>query len=124
VGKLFCHTGIQRPIHLGEENYPTGCSKSLSSKAAGESKPEAYPLGDVEGFDEPRTPLAGFFSILLMGDLLAAQVYLPYTIVCLYLFDVAFADDGPLVQDGHDSGNLPDKIHIVLDDDDRMFLRQ
>ena len=39
--------------------------KSPSSKAAGESKPEAYPLGYVEDFDEPRTMLAGFFSILL-----------------------------------------------------------
>ena len=26
---------------------------------------EAYPQGYVEDFDEPRTPLAGFFSILL-----------------------------------------------------------
>ena len=43
----------------------TGCSKSPSSKAAGESKPEAYPLGYVEDFDEPRTLLADFFSILL-----------------------------------------------------------
>src|SRR5262245_14181136 len=45
-----------------------GCSKSLLSKAAGESKPEAYPQGYVEDFDEPRTPLAGFFSILLKGQ--------------------------------------------------------
>jgi hypothetical protein len=37
----------------------------LSSKAAGESKPEAYPLGYVEDFDELRTPLADFFSILV-----------------------------------------------------------
>ena len=42
-----------------------GCSKSSSSKAAGESKPEAYPQGYVEDFDEPRTKLADFFSILL-----------------------------------------------------------
>ena len=42
-----------------------GCSKRPSSKAAGESKPEAYPLGYVEDFDEPRTPLVDFFSILL-----------------------------------------------------------
>jgi hypothetical protein len=41
-----------------------GCSKSSSNKAAGESKPEAYPQGYVEDFDEPRTQLAGFFSIL------------------------------------------------------------
>jgi hypothetical protein len=44
-----------------------GCSKRPSSKAACESKPEAYPLGYVEDFDEPRTPLAAFFSILLCG---------------------------------------------------------
>ena len=42
-----------------------GCSKSSSSKAAGESKPEAYPQGYVEDFDEPRTKQADFFSILL-----------------------------------------------------------
>ena len=34
-------------------------------KAAGESKPEAYPLGYVEDFDEPRTTLRSFFSTLL-----------------------------------------------------------
>ena len=39
--------------------------KRSVSKAAGESKPEAYPLGYVEDFDEPRTPLADLFSILL-----------------------------------------------------------
>jgi len=44
---------------------PAGCSKRPSSKAAGESKPEAYPEGYVEDFDEPRTKLAVFFSILL-----------------------------------------------------------
>jgi hypothetical protein len=48
----------------------TGCSKRPFSKAAGKSKPEAYPLGYVEDFDEPRTTLADFFSILLdMDDL-------------------------------------------------------
>ena len=45
-------------------NNLAGCSKRPSSKAAGESKPEAYPQGYVEDFDEPRTKLAGFFSIL------------------------------------------------------------
>jgi hypothetical protein len=43
----------------------SGCSKRLSSKAAGESKPESYPQGYVENFDEPRTKLGDFFSILL-----------------------------------------------------------
>jgi hypothetical protein len=38
--------------------------KKVVSKAAGESKPEAYPQGYVEDFDETRTKLAGFFSIL------------------------------------------------------------
>ena len=52
------------------EYGPTGCSKRPSSKAAGESKPEAYPQGYVEDFDEPRTPLAGFFSILLAGRIM------------------------------------------------------
>jgi hypothetical protein len=42
-----------------------GCSKSSSSKAAGESKPEAYPQGYVEDFDESRTKLASFWGILL-----------------------------------------------------------
>ena len=46
-----------------------GCSKRPSSKAAGESKAEAYPLGYVEDFDEPRTKLAGFFSISLNEEL-------------------------------------------------------
>jgi len=40
------------------------CSNQSLSEAAGESKPEAYPLGYVEDFDEPRTKLEDFFSIL------------------------------------------------------------
>ena len=39
--------------------------KQFGSKAAGESKPEAYPCGYVEEFDEPRTKLADGLSILL-----------------------------------------------------------
>src|SRR6185295_7641259 len=39
--------------------------KTSYNKAAGESKPEAYPLGYVEDFDEPRTRLDGVFIILL-----------------------------------------------------------
>jgi len=51
-------------------NQVAGCSKRLSSKAAGESKPEAYPRGYVEDFDEPRTTLGDFFNVLLIrvGD--------------------------------------------------------
>ena len=52
-------------FHDADIKIIAGCSKSSSSKAAGEPKPEAYPLGYVEDFDEPRTTLAGFFSILL-----------------------------------------------------------
>ena len=48
-----------------QETIPEECSNSSSSKAAGESKPEAYPRWYVEDFDEPRTTLADCFSILL-----------------------------------------------------------
>ena len=53
-------TRVTAELHIG-------CSKRPSSEAAGESKPEAYPLGYVEDFDKPRTKLAGFFSILLIS---------------------------------------------------------
>ena len=43
-----------------------GCSKRSSGKAAGESKPEAYPLGYAEDFDEPRTKLEAVFNIRLV----------------------------------------------------------
>jgi len=46
------------------KNFPAGCSKSLSSKAAASEDPEAYPQGYVEGLNDARTPLAGFFSVL------------------------------------------------------------
>jgi hypothetical protein len=39
--------------------------KKVVSKAAAKSKPEAYPQGYVEDFDEARTKLAAFFSNLL-----------------------------------------------------------
>ena len=35
----------------------SGCSKRPSNEAAGELKPEAYPQGYVEDFDEPRTKI-------------------------------------------------------------------
>jgi len=41
-----------------------GCSKWFTNEAAGERKPEAYPLGYVEEFPEPRTKLEAIFSIL------------------------------------------------------------
>lgn len=39
--------------------------KKAVSEAAGKSKPEAYPEGYVEDFDEPRTKLAGFSAACL-----------------------------------------------------------
>ena len=42
--------------------------KKFAQWAAGESKPEACPQGYVEDFDEPRTKLEDFFSILLNAD--------------------------------------------------------
>ena len=54
--------------------HRAGCSKWPFSKAAGESKPEAYPRGYVEDFDEPRTKLADIFSILLKEPLCAKEV--------------------------------------------------
>ncbi len=41
-----------------------GCSKRSSNAAAGERKPEAYPLGYVEDVAEVRTPLGIVFTIL------------------------------------------------------------
>ena len=48
-----------------QQNTPAGCSKRPFSKAAGESKPEAYPRGYVEDLNDARTLLMDFFSILL-----------------------------------------------------------
>ncbi|MEK7763064.1 MAG: hypothetical protein AAB433_15940 [Nitrospirota bacterium] len=42
--------------------------KKIVSKAADESKLEAYPQGYVEDFDESRAKLADFFSILLIAS--------------------------------------------------------
>jgi hypothetical protein len=48
--------------------------KTVSSKAAGEEKPEAYPLGYVEDFSEPRTQLETVFSIRLPLALFVARI--------------------------------------------------
>jgi hypothetical protein len=37
--------------------------KTAANEAAGEKEPQAYPLGYVEDCFEPRTKLAGVFSI-------------------------------------------------------------
>ncbi len=56
-------------------SYPTLAHRDapFPNKAAGESKPEAYPLGYVEGLNDARTKLADFFSILLERVLRAAK---------------------------------------------------
>jgi hypothetical protein len=66
-GTVLAHFTIRLQDHTANrhESRFAGCSKSPFSKAGGESKPEEYPLGYVEDFDDPRTKLAGFFSILL-----------------------------------------------------------
>jgi predicted metal-dependent phosphoesterase TrpH len=51
-------------FHDGQFANPKGCSKWSANEAAGERKPEAYPLGYVEDFLEPRTKLGAIFSIL------------------------------------------------------------
>jgi hypothetical protein len=60
-----------------------GYSKRPSDEAAGELKPEAYPLRYVEDFDELRTKLGDFFSSLL--DVEAEVDYIRF------LNDVVFA---------------------------------
>jgi len=62
LGRLSFDNSHFWPIR---KTHWSGCSKRTSSEAAGESKPEAYPQGYVEDFDEPRTKLATFFSSLL-----------------------------------------------------------
>jgi len=69
--------------HGATREHSPGCSKSSSSKAAADestggvalltrppqaAKTACFPLGYDEDFDEPRTKLAGFFSILLGGE--------------------------------------------------------
>ena len=50
------------------EYVPAGLSKRSSNKAAGESKPEAYPLGYVEDCGDPRTTLGAVFTSLLAEE--------------------------------------------------------
>ena len=97
--------------------------KRASSKAAGERRPVAYPLGSVEDLVEPRTKLGARFNILLVSHFLTAQIYFPDPIVCLHLLDGAFANHGAFVQHRHNTGDLPDELHVVLDHDDRLFFR-
>src|SRR6185295_2279711 len=60
-----------------QQSDSAGCSKRSTNEAAGESQPEAYPLGYVEGCDDPRTKLGTFFSSLLDGDVASAIIRHP-----------------------------------------------
>ena len=83
--------------------HQAGCSKRPSSKAAGESKPEAYPLGYVEDFDEPRTLLADFFSTLLVKDRLSAHRE-HYAESCLAAQHTIIGGSGLFEREGLDHG--------------------
>ena len=80
-------------------------------------------VGYVEDLVEPRTTLGARFNILLMGDFLSAQINLSHAFVALHLLDGTFANDGALVQDRHDAGDLPNELHIVFDDNDCVLFR-
>ena len=62
----FIHKTTKGLSYSADIKIVSGCSKRPSSEAAGESKPEAYPQGYVEDFDELRTKLTDFFSSLLV----------------------------------------------------------
>ena len=74
--------------------FPAGCSKRPFSKAAASEGPRAYPQGYVEGLNDARTTLAGFFSILL-------------------------GQPGPL----REGGSLPDSLSLCIHDipDERVL---
>ena len=61
--------------------------KKASNQATGKSKPEAYPLGYVEDFDEPRTTLEGVF-IIRLPDSVAYHAAHPF----LAVFPLAHRD--------------------------------
>jgi len=53
-------------LHVWDSRSALGrMLKKPASKAAASEAPKAYPLGYVEGLNEARTKLAGFFSVLL-----------------------------------------------------------
>ncbi len=59
--KPLCSTYVAQA-----NNALTGYSKGPSSEAADESKPEAYPLGYIEDFNELQAMLMDLFRILLV----------------------------------------------------------
>ena len=73
--QLFVYFRVSLALPIwARGKYFAGCSKSSSRKTGGESKPEAYPRGYVEDFDEPRTKRADFFSILLVLGFAGVQI--------------------------------------------------
>ena len=48
------------------DEYPAGCSKRPPSKAVASEEASGYVVSYVESLSEARTPLADFFSILLV----------------------------------------------------------
>ena len=59
------HAGCSKRSLISPAQSRRAETRRSAGKAAGESKPEAYPVGYVEDFDKPRTKLKNFFSILL-----------------------------------------------------------
>ena len=51
--------------------------KMAANKAAGEKEPQAYPLGYVEDCFEPRTKLAGVFSIRYSETGMNCRIHAP-----------------------------------------------
>ena len=51
-----------KTVNFSHPPTPRAKTRLIPGKAAGDSNPEAYPLGYVEDFDEPRTKLGAIFS--------------------------------------------------------------
>ena len=65
--KLLCTVGFNNLRIEDNRCYPCRMLKKPVQRGRSERRPEAYPLGYVEGLNDARTTLAGFFSILLEG---------------------------------------------------------
>ena len=52
-------------VSVQQEKTSQDAQKVRPARPQASRRPEAYPQGYVEDFDEPRTKLADFFSILL-----------------------------------------------------------
>src|SRR6188768_1730284 len=58
------------------------------------------------------------------GFLFSTEVNLNDALIRLHLVHRAFAENMALMQDRHCAGNLADKNHVVLDDDDAVLARK